>query len=118
MSELTVELNLTDGWRRRHPAKRGYTYTGNGQSRLDRVYVKEDIYPWCSDWKIEHLSFKTDHSLVSVQVTSENMPFIGKGRWAIPVNLLKNRKLKRETQELTRQLQTEVEQSARENHST
>ena len=28
MSELTTELNLTDGWRRRNPTKRGYTYRG------------------------------------------------------------------------------------------
>ena len=46
---------------------------------------------------------------MSVLVTSENMPFIGRGRWAIPVGLLKNQKLKRETQALARRLQTEVE---------
>ena len=62
------------------------------------------------DWKIEHPGFKTDHSLVSVQVTLENMPFIGKGRWAIPVNLLKNRDLKKRTQELARKLQSKVRQ--------
>ena len=118
LSELTVELNLTDGWRRRHPTKRGFTFTGNGQSRLDRICVKEDIYPWCSDWKIEHPSFKTDHSLVSVQVTSENMPFVGKGRWAIPVNLLRNKELKKKTQELARQMQTEVERTTRGDHET
>ena len=37
------------------------------------------------------------------------MPFIGKGRWAIPINLLKNKKLKKETQELAMQLQNEVD---------
>ena len=35
MSDLMVELNLTDGWRRRHPKKRGFTFTGSGQLRLD-----------------------------------------------------------------------------------
>ena len=110
MSEFNVELNLADGWRRRHPRKRGYTFIGNNQSRLDRIYTKEEIYPWCTDWKIEHPGFKTDHSLVSVQVTSENMPFIGKGRWAIPINLLKNKDLKKKTQELARELQSRVRQ--------
>ena len=43
-------------------------------------------------------------------MTSENMPFIGKGRWAIPVGLMKNKWLKKETQRLARQLQTDVDQ--------
>jgi len=111
MTELTTELNLADGWRRRNPRKRGYTFIGSSQSRLDRIYTREDIYPWCTDWKIEHPGFETDHNLVSVQVTSENMPFIGRGRWAIPVNLLKNKQLKKETQELARKLQTDVERA-------
>ena len=118
MSNLTIELNLTDGWRRKHPTKRGYTYIGNSQSRLDRIYTKEDIYPWCENWRIEHPGFKTDHNLVSVQITSENMPFIGKGRWAIPINLLKNKQLKKKTQELAKQLQIEVEQPNATNRMT
>ena len=111
MSNLTTTLNLTDGWRRRHPKKRGFTYTGNGQSRLDRIHTKEDVYPWCEDWRIEHPGLKTDHNIVSVKITSENMPFIGKGRWAIPVNLLKNKQLKKETQRLAVRLQAEVTQT-------
>ena len=116
LTNLTVKLDLTDGWRRRHPTKRGYTFRGESQSRLDRIYAKEDIYQWCTEWKIEHPSFKTDHNLVSVMVTSENMPFIAKGRWAIPVGLMKNKWLKKETQRLARQLQTEVNQVTPENH--
>ena len=111
MTELTTELNMADGWRRRHPGKRGYTFIGSSQSRLDRIYTREDIYPWCTDWKIEHPSFETDHSLVSVQMTSENMPYIGRGRWAIPVNLLRNRQMKKGTQELARKLQADVERT-------
>ena len=109
LSELVTELNLTDGWRRRNPTKRGFTFTANGHSRLDRIYSKEDIYPWCTDWRIEHPGFRTDHSLVSVQLTSENMPFIGRGRWAIPANLLRNRELKRQTQLLAKQMQDEIQ---------
>ena len=109
-ANLTTEFDLVDGWRHRHPRKRGYTFIWESQSRLDRIYTKEDIYPWCTDWRIEHPGFKTNHSMVGVQVTSENMPFIGKGRWAIPIGLMKNRWLKREMQQLARQLQTEINQ--------
>ena len=54
MANLVVELNIANGWRRKNPQKRGYTFIGNSQSRLDQIYVKEDIYPWCMDWRIEH----------------------------------------------------------------
>ncbi|KAF9783298.1 Endonuclease/exonuclease/phosphatase, partial [Thelephora terrestris] len=118
LSELVTELNLADGWRRRHPTKRGYTFTGNGQSRLDRIYTKEDIYPWCTDWKIEHPGFKTDHNMVSVQITSENMPFIGRGRWAIPTNLLKHKLLKKQIQELAMKMQADVERAPRDRATT
>ncbi|KAF9780846.1 Endonuclease/exonuclease/phosphatase, partial [Thelephora terrestris] len=112
LSELTTELDLTDGWRRRNPRKRGYTFTGNGQSRLDRIYVKEELYQWCTDWKIEHPGFRTDHNMVSVQITSENMPYIGKGRWALPAYLLKNSHIKKRIQERAKHLQTVVERTS------
>ena len=116
LADLTIELDLVDRWRRGHPRKRGYTFIGESWSRLDRIYTKEDIYSWCTDWRIEHPGFKTDHSMVGVQVTSENMPFVGKGRWAIPVGLMKNKWLKKETQRLARQLQTNVDQVTPKNH--
>jgi len=114
LSEFTTELNLTDEWRRRHPKKRNYTYVGQSQLRLDRIYAREEIYPWCTDWAIEHPAVKTDHHLVSVCITSENMPYLGKGRWAIPLGLLKNRQLKKQTQQLARELQSDIEMSIRE----
>jgi len=58
-SDFTTGLNLADGWRRRNPTERGYTYMGRSQSRLDRVYVNEVIYPWCTDWAIEHPAVRT-----------------------------------------------------------
>ena len=46
------------------------------------------------------------------------MLFIGKGRWAIPVNLLKNKTLKKRTQELARQLEMGVEQIPQQDNLT
>ena len=108
LSNLMVETNQTDGWRRRNPKKRGYTYFGRGESRIDRIYVKEDLYPWCKDWRIEHPGLETDHHLVSVNVTSENMPYLGKGRWMIPIGLLRDKHLKKETQKLARKMRDRI----------
>ena len=68
-SNFATSLNLADGWRRRHQRKRSYTYIGRTQSRIDRIYTKEEIIPWCTDWKIEHPAVRTDHQLVSVNLT-------------------------------------------------
>jgi ribonuclease HI len=118
LSEFTTHLNLTDGWRRRHPRKRSYTFIGQSQSRLDRIYATEEMYPWCTDWNIEHPAVKTDHQMVSVRITTENMPFVGKGRWAIPTGLLKNRTLRKETQQLAKRLQTDLNIAATEGRET
>ena len=55
---------------------------------------------------------------MSVKITSENMPYLGKGQWAIPIGLLKNRELKKRTQQLARKLQKEVRESIREGRDT
>ena len=86
------------------------------QSQLDRIYAREEIYPWCTDWTIKHPVVKMDHHLVSVKITSENMPYLGKGRWVIPVGLLRNRQLKWRAQQLAWELQDDVETSACEGH--
>ena len=110
-SDFTTNLNLADGWRRRHPRKRSYTYIGRTQSRLDRIYAKEEMIPWCTDWKIEHPATRSDHQLISVNITAENMPYIGKGRWHIPTNLLKDRQLKKRMQDHARQLKAELNEA-------
>jgi len=42
------------------------------------------------------------------------MPYLGKGRWAIPIRLLKNQMLKKQTQQLAWELQNKVRASIRE----
>ena len=108
LSTFTTSLNLADGWRRHNQRKRSYTYIGRTQSRLDRIYAREELIPWCTDWRIEHPTVKTDHQLVSVNITAENMPYLGKGRWYIPPNLLRNRQLKKTAQEYARQLSDKI----------
>ena len=41
------------------------------------------------------------------------MPYLGKGRWAIPVGLLKNQQLKKLAQKLAQELQRDIETSIR-----
>jgi hypothetical protein len=96
LDELKSELNLKDGWRDTYPTTKAYTFhqTATGsQSRIDRFYVTPLVLATAREWKIETIGVSTDHKMISVQVASENAPDVGKGRWSIPKNIIKDRTL-------------------------
>ncbi|KAF9782884.1 Endonuclease/exonuclease/phosphatase [Thelephora terrestris] len=93
LGELKSHLNLIDGWRRTHPDKREYSHTqssNTSQSRIDRIYISNDLLAPASDWKIDPPLIETDHWLVSANITTPEAPEIGRGRWQIPTYLLEN----------------------------
>ena len=84
LDELKFALRLmaTDGWRQTHPNRREYTFQrgtaeGGVCSRLDRIYVTKSCFESARDWEINVPGVKTDHNLVSVQLTSETAPTVG-----------------------------------------
>ncbi|KZP21142.1 DNase I-like protein [Athelia psychrophila] len=92
---LRGKLNLIDGWRTTNPTEKSYTHfskTHNTYSRLDRIYATNAIHNTASDWDIAKPAIKTDHKMATVRITNPSMPFIGKGRWSMPIHLLKNKK--------------------------
>ncbi|KAI9069301.1 DNase I-like protein, partial [Trametes sanguinea] len=102
LDDLKRKLGLmaTDGWRATHPGRRDYTFfRGSGQnatmSRLDRIYVQPDMFKWMREWDIVPVGTKTDHSLVSVLMTTPNAPSTGKGRPVFPMHLLKDKCLRK-----------------------
>ncbi|KAH9858141.1 Endonuclease/exonuclease/phosphatase [Lenzites betulinus] len=91
-------LMIADGWRMTNPTKRAYTFhRGAGDlalcSRLDRIYCTRELFPHCREWQIVTPAVKTDHSMVTVQVTMMNAPTVGKGRPTFPLHLLKDKPL-------------------------
>ncbi|KAJ3853366.1 Endonuclease/exonuclease/phosphatase, partial [Lentinula lateritia] len=93
---LKGELKMRDGWRETNPSSKEYTFSrSNSQSRLDRIYVTEKILQTARQWKITHTGIEgVDHEMVSVQITHEETPKIGKGRWSIQNRTLKNQNFK------------------------
>jgi hypothetical protein len=96
LDELKLYLQLVDGWRETFPTTRAYTYhqsyTGS-QSRIDRIYVKRDIFDQTFEWEISMVGIQTDHRMVSVKLTTEKSPTLGHGRWAWPAHLIKDKTL-------------------------
>ncbi|CDO76071.1 hypothetical protein BN946_scf184814.g4 [Trametes cinnabarina] len=99
--KASLGLMIADGWRVTNPSEKAYTFfRGSGAeatcSRLDRIYTTAEMFPRCREWEIRVPAVKTDHSLVTVQVTTENAPTTGKGRPTFPLHLLKNKSLARD----------------------
>ena len=102
---------LIDGWRTSHPEEKGYTWmreSDGTQSRIDRIYVHESFFSDCKSWEISHPPIPTDHDMVSAEISTPTAPLLGRGRWAIPTRLLKNKSMKREIQKLGSELEANL----------
>ena len=111
LREFKTRFNLINGWRKAHPKEKGYTWLRDSdgtQSRIDRIYVNENLFKICGEWKIETTPIPTDHDIVSARITTPTSPEIGRGRWAIPTRLLKNKTLKVEIQKLGTDLENQL----------
>ncbi|KAJ7215888.1 Endonuclease/exonuclease/phosphatase, partial [Mycena pura] len=84
-------LELKDGWRSINPDKKAYTHvsTRGTLSRIDWLLVSPTLMKNCHDWEITDFSGSlTDHKMVSVKISAPGAPYIGRGRWAMPLFLL------------------------------
>lgn len=112
LREFKSRHDLVDGWRKANPEEKGYTWARDSdgtQSRIDRIYVHEDYFNECSRWDISPAPVPTDHDMVSVSIATPSSPQLGRGRWAIPPRLVKNRKMKKEIQKQAMNLQRAIE---------
>ncbi|KAJ7156685.1 hypothetical protein C8R46DRAFT_813198, partial [Mycena filopes] len=108
---LKTLLQMEDGWRNTFRDERQYTcvqhrtnpITGSrftSRSRLDRIYVKHNIFDSCRGWNIDQTQVRSDHSLAAVQIVSRAEQTPGRGRFSLPLYLLKTRKFTEEIQRL------------------
>ncbi|KAJ7180857.1 Endonuclease/exonuclease/phosphatase, partial [Mycena filopes] len=87
-------LGMKDGWRVTNPDEKAYTYahtTGDSMSRIDRINVSEESFRSCRSWDIHDMGDLTDHRMVSVDVSAPGAPYIGRGRYVIPLYMLKDK---------------------------
>ncbi|KAK6974475.1 Endonuclease/exonuclease/phosphatase, partial [Favolaschia claudopus] len=86
-------LGLKDGWRVTNPDTRAYTYISpqGSHSRIDHILVSDDLFKHCTKWDISDVAVTTDHFMVSVRISAPGAPFIGEGRYAIPVHMTKDK---------------------------
>ena len=114
LRDTRLDWGCTDAWRAANPNEREFTYraeTVNGQikARLDRIYTSEQTTPLVYDWVTTPSPVLTDHWLIAVKYAPKEAPQIGKGRWTLPIHLLRNEKFLRETTTEGQKLQQRLE---------
>jgi exonuclease III len=110
--DLKNRFLLQDGWRQMNPTERRFTYyqkATQSQSRIDRIYTSNKILKNANDWTTEPPGdIATDHQMVSVKITHPSMPYIGPGRWSIPLYFLKDKFLMKKVKESTKELISDI----------
>ncbi|KAG6824845.1 hypothetical protein H0H92_005639 [Tricholoma furcatifolium] len=77
LQDLKIYLQLADGWRRENPQKIDFSFKADGRlihSRIDRIYVREELIPYTHGWNIRRSAVKTDHLLVSMRILNPKAP--------------------------------------------
>ncbi|KIJ59328.1 hypothetical protein HYDPIDRAFT_140820, partial [Hydnomerulius pinastri MD-312] len=116
MCKLKSEMHLVDGWRAENPDSTAFTFSqsraqGGRQSRIDRIYIQQDALIHTKDWKIDPSGIPTDHQLVSARISDRRMPYVGKGRWTLPIFILNDKNVTTAILSKGIDLQREIEES-------
>jgi len=98
LRDVRHKWNMKDTWREANPTERAFTYraqmhTNRIQAQLDCIYISAQAEPYTFEWEIKESAILTDHSIASVRYAPKDAPFIGKGRWMLPIHLLNNNEL-------------------------
>jgi hypothetical protein len=112
LNNLQTKFQLKDGWCTTNPESKCFSFLQKStrvQSRIDRIYASDNIIKTASDWMITTTAINTDHKMVSVRVVDQKVPYIGKGRWTMPLHLLKDKALIQDIQILGRKLEQNMD---------
>ncbi|KAK0472702.1 hypothetical protein IW261DRAFT_1343260 [Armillaria novae-zelandiae] len=109
-------MALHDGWRNTNPDMKNFMFTqmaGNfSRSQIDRIYVSTHRLKDCEEWEIKDAPLSTDHRAVNVKMTHPTDPYVGKGRWTMPLHLLKNGKVIKEVEDVVKAMATGIQDTA------
>ena len=122
LRDFRSKFNLIDSWRKAHPTEKSYSWLRSfdgTQSRIDRIYLREDFFGDSKDWHCTSPPIiPTDHDLISARISTPSAPIIGKGRWAIPTRIFKNKLVKQEIQSLGNKLENDIKSLHSRNQQT
>lgn len=114
LQALTKRFNIKDGWRATNPNTLDFSFPAlhkESRSRLDRIYTSKKITKLAEQWTIEASQINTDHKMVTAQITDLKAPFLGPGRWAMPLDIISDKEFMTKAIEKTTALKKAVRSS-------
>ena len=112
LDSLRSKFRLQDGWRATNPNTKCFSFLQKGtgaQSRIDHIYTTTDIIKTAVDWEVTTTALNTDHKMVYVKVIDQKAPYIGRGRWTMPLYMLKDKALILDIQRFGRELEDKLD---------
>ncbi|VDC01381.1 unnamed protein product [Peniophora sp. CBMAI 1063] len=111
--DLNLRFGLQDAYRTIHPTAQDFTYhkfgTQDTWSRIDRGYLTLPLIPYVLKVIIEEAGIGSDHKMLVIEVECRKAPYIGKGRWSMPLRLLKDPKVIKAIEELGHEALAEID---------
>ena len=108
-----AEIDLIDPFRQKYPNKKMWSFISksyNTGSRIDRVYVTENISKNIIKYKHINVGRISDHRILTFSIKSKIE--IGKSYWKMDTSILKDKKYKEEIKQLLREMENLNEQDA------
>jgi hypothetical protein len=112
--KIRLKYKVTDGWREHNPITKDYTYiqkTTESMSRIDRIYMNEEIFPYGYNWAHVSSAKISDHEMVVADILKSKLPYIGEGMWRMyqddidnETMILRINKILKETQKNMREI--------------
>ncbi|EIW86414.1 DNase I-like protein, partial [Coniophora puteana RWD-64-598 SS2] len=118
LRNLKTTLTMGDGWREAYPDINAFTFfqtarQGGRKSRIDRIYLNTSMIPFARDWDINSSGIDTDHKLVTARISAKDLPFIGRGRWTMPIFLVEDAHILKTIKGRGKRLQNELTEGER-----
>ena len=116
--KIKKKYKLIDRWRVHNEQRKEYTFIQpktNSMSRIDRIYLNENIYPYAYNWIHIESARISDHEIVIVDILKKKLPFIGKGIWRMYQDDLENTNFKKESAKLLKKTLEKIEKMEKEN---
>ena len=116
LASLMERFRLKDGWRETHPAEIDFSFPvfqRDSRSRIDRIYATRKLIRLAENWEIEISQINTDHKMVTARFTDREAPFVGPGRWALPIDLLHDREFLEQAEALITETKTAIRNAQR-----
>jgi endonuclease/exonuclease/phosphatase family metal-dependent hydrolase len=119
--KIKKKHKLIDGWRVHNELNKSYTYmqpASNSMSRIDRIYLNDEIYPYGYNWSHINSAKLSDHDMVAVDILKSKLPYIGEGLWRMNQDELNDERVKKATDEVLKRTEIEMKRIIEENEET